>query len=261
MTPISRRRMSSAACSASSGSSSRADDTPRWSRIACAEVTCSCSAMKCDAERDEAVDQVQARQLLAEQEQYGAVDHLDHDERLAGAQQRPERAAVLVAAPLVGAEQAGREVDDHDARRRGRCGRSSSRARCSRRGTRRAARAPRRRARPRGRRRSRSCGRRAGTSARVRSRPTRACRRARGCRRGPSGGRRRTSRPPWRRSGARGASWPAASTLTPKRLARWTSGSVRAPLSKQTSTSTGSRLRRRDRVGGHALRARRACRR
>src|SRR4051794_21351274 len=35
-------------------------------------------------------------------------------------------------------------------------------------------------------------------------------------------------------------SWPAASTLTPKRPARRTSGSVRAPLSKHTSTSTGS---------------------
>ena len=115
--------MSSAAASASAGGSSRAERDPARVEHGLRRVSRSCSAMNDDAERDEPVDQVQPRQLLAEQEQDGAVDRLDHDERLARAQQRPERAAQLAAVPAPRAQRPGREVDrdqrhaEHDVQR------------------------------------------------------------------------------------------------------------------------------------------------
>ena len=131
--------------------------------------------------------------------------------------------------------------------------RGHPRARCSGRGTRPAARAPRRRARRRGRRRSRSCGRRPGTS-RSRSQPTQAS--------VPSS----TGMPSWTQCGTSAnfessfeakrrarCSWPAASTLTPKRLARCDLGERARAVVEADEHEHGVEAQARDRVGGHAL--------
>jgi hypothetical protein len=54
---------------------------------------------------------VQLRQVVAERDQHAAVGGLQRHERLAGAQQRPERAQRAVAPPRPRAEQPGHEVD------------------------------------------------------------------------------------------------------------------------------------------------------
>ena len=257
MTPISRRRMSSTARVRVGRGPARARTRPRARRARPAPTSArSCSAMKRHAERDEPVDQVQPRQVLA---RAGAATPPSSASsttsawpvRSSGQNARlssPRRQRQAPSAPAARLTAIERHAED-DVRRRSQRARSRPRNQIS--------------------------GSMPGAPSSAawtapmpivwsppgdealevaadpgeRAVEHRDRRRATEC--GDLGELRRR---PWRRSGARGppgrrqdvdAEAPGALDL----------GSVRAPLSKQTSTSTGSSDSERDRVGRHPLRA------